>query len=119
MKLISTVLRHNRLDQVENALAMANVSNFLAYDAVLHGGGANNIESYKGITYVADSVSRLRVEIIVDDEAAEYVIEVLEAACDDGKPAERLTWAMEVSRAIDLHLPPQEPSGAAQTELSA
>ena len=98
MKVISTVLRHSRLYQVKSALARAKVSNVLVYDVTFHGGATDHTETYKGATYAIDFVSRLRVEVIVDDELADRVVGILDAACDDDGDADSLTWVMDISR---------------------
>jgi nitrogen regulatory protein P-II 1 len=100
MKLITAVIKPHRLDEVKTALQEHGVHGLTVTEASGYGRQRGHTEVYRGAEYTVDLVPKVRVEILVEDEAADEVIEVLVKAARTGKIGDGKVWSVPVETAV-------------------
>lgn len=100
MKLITAVIKPHRLDEVKTALQEHGVHGLTVTEASGYGRQRGHTEVYRGAEYTVDLVPKVRVEILVEDEAADEVIEVLVKAARTGKIGDGKVWSVSVDTAV-------------------
>ncbi|MFJ8443252.1 P-II family nitrogen regulator [Kitasatospora griseola] len=100
MKLITAVIKPHRLDEVKDALQAFGVHGLTVTEASGYGRQRGHTEVYRGAEYTVDLVPKVRVEILVEDEDAEQVIEVVVRAARTGKIGDGKVWSVPVEAVV-------------------
>ena len=85
MKLIIAIIKPFKLDDVRDALSEINVQGMTITEVKGFGRQKGHTELYRGAEYVVDFLPKLKLEIAVDTEQAEYVMETIAKAAHTGK----------------------------------
>ncbi len=85
MKLISSVIKPHKLDDVRSALSGIGLSGMTVTEVKGFGRQKGHTELYRGAEYVVDFVPKVKIEVAVDDEQLEQVIDVICSAAKTGK----------------------------------
>jgi nitrogen regulatory protein P-II 1 len=96
MKLITAIIKPFKLDDIKTALESFGAHGMTVSEAQGYGRQRGHVEVYRGAEYRVDFVPKVRVEIIVDDEDAADVIEVIAEAAKTGKIGDGKIWATHV-----------------------
>jgi nitrogen regulatory protein PII len=59
-------------------------------------------ETYRGSEYAIDFVPKVKIEIVVDDSAADAVVEAITTAAGTGKIGDGKIWITDISRLIRI-----------------
>ena len=117
MKLITAIIRPERLNHVLEALFKANVRGLTLCRARGHGGETEQVETYRGTTVKMELVDKVRLEIGVSDPFVTPTVEaVIRAArtgeVGDGKifvaPIEKVYRIRTGEQDIDAVTPPDQ-----------
>ncbi|MBX6767842.1 MAG: P-II family nitrogen regulator [Actinomadura rubrobrunea] len=100
MKLVTAVIKPFKLDDVKAALETFGVKGLTVSEAGGYGRQKGHTEVYRGAEYKVDLVPKLRVEILVDDEDAADVIDVVVKAARTGKIGDGKVWAVPVDTVV-------------------
>jgi nitrogen regulatory protein P-II 1 len=100
MKLITAVIKPFKLDEVKAALETFGVKGMTVSEASGYGRQKGHTEVYRGAEYKVDLVPKLKVEILVDDEDADEVIDVVVKAAQTGKIGDGKVWSVPVETVI-------------------
>ncbi len=85
MKFIIAYIKPYKLEQVRDALKSVGVTGMTVHDVSGFGRQGGQTEVYRGAEYEVDFVPKVRIEIIVDDEAAGPAVDALEKAAHSGE----------------------------------
>lgn len=85
MKLVIAFVKPFKLDEIKDALKAAGVSGLSVSDVRGFGRQAGHTEVYRGAEYEVDFVPKSRIDVLVDDDLAETVVDVIERAARTGK----------------------------------
>jgi len=96
MKLITAIIKPFKLDDVKAALETFGIKGLTVSEASGYGRQKGHTEVYRGAEYKVDLVPKLRVEIVVDDEDAAEVIDVVVKAAHTGKIGDGKVWSVPV-----------------------
>jgi nitrogen regulatory protein P-II 1 len=96
MKLITAIIKPFKLDDVKAALETFGIKGLTVSEASGYGRQKGHTEVYRGAEYKVDLVPKLRVEIVVDDEDAAEVIDVVVKAAQTGKIGDGKVWSVPV-----------------------
>ncbi len=103
MKLVTAIIKPFQLDAVKNALKVAGVTGLTIEDVKGFGRQGGHTELYRGAEYSIDFVPKVRLDLVVDDQAkADAVIEVIVAAARTGKIGDGKIWVSEVDRLVRI-----------------
>ncbi|GAB3680666.1 P-II family nitrogen regulator [Actinocorallia lasiicapitis] len=100
MKLITAIIKPFKLDDVKAALETFGIKGLTVSEASGYGRQKGHTEVYRGAEYKVDLVPKLRVEIVVDDEDADEVIDVVVKAAQTGKIGDGKVWSVPVDTVV-------------------
>ncbi|PYC79140.1 transcriptional regulator [Streptomyces tateyamensis] len=100
MKLITAVVKPHQLDSVKEALQAFGVHGLTVTEASGYGRQRGHTEVYRGAEYTVDLVPKIRIEVVVADDDAEEVIEVLVKAARTGKIGDGKVWSVPVETVV-------------------
>ncbi|WP_424211566.1 P-II family nitrogen regulator [Streptomyces sp. BI20] len=100
MKLITAIVKPHRLDEIKEALQTFGVQGLTVSEASGYGRQRGHTEIYRGAEYTVDLVPKIRIEVVVDEEAAEDVMNILVKAARTGKIGDGKVWSVPVDTVI-------------------
>ncbi|WP_035846037.1 P-II family nitrogen regulator [Kitasatospora azatica] len=100
MKLITAVIKPHQLDAVKEALQAFGVAGLTVTEASGYGRQRGHTEVYRGAEYTVDLVPKIRIEVVVADEDADDVIDVLVKAARTGKIGDGKVWSVPVETVV-------------------
>jgi len=100
MKLITAVVKPYRLDEVKSALRELGVHGLTVTEASGHGRQRGHTEVYRGAEYQVDLVPKTRIEVVVEDAAADDVVEAVLRAAHTGKIGDGKIWVLPVETVV-------------------
>ncbi len=102
MKLITSIIRPYKLDEVREALAQAGVSGLTVTEVRGFGRQKGHTELYRGAEYVVDFLPKIKVEAVVPDELLEAATEAIAGAARTGKVGDGKIFVSEVTQVIRI-----------------
>jgi len=96
MKLVTGIIQPHRLDDVKSALEAAGIRGMTVSEASGYGRQKGHTEVYRGAEYTVDLVPKIRIEVLVNDEDAATVLEVIVTAAQTGKIGDGKVWSVPV-----------------------
>ena len=100
MKLITAIIKPFKLDDVKAALEGQGVHGLTVSEASGYGRQKGHTEVYRGAEYTVDLVPKVRVEIVVDDDAAVGVVDAIIGAAQTGKIGDGKVWVSPVDTIV-------------------
>ncbi|MDO8107323.1 P-II family nitrogen regulator [Isoptericola sp. b441] len=100
MKLVTAVIQPHRLEDVKNALQGAGIRGLTVSEASGYGRQKGHTEVYRGAEYVVDLVPKLRLEVLVADEDAETVTDVIVRTASTGSIGDGKVWTVPVEDVV-------------------
>ncbi|GAB3984234.1 P-II family nitrogen regulator [Actinoallomurus sp. NPDC050550] len=100
MKLVTAVIKPFKLDDVKAALETFGVHGMTVSEASGYGRQRGHTEVYRGAEYKVDLVPKLRVEVLVDDEDADDIVDVIVKAAQTGKIGDGKVWSVPVDTVV-------------------
>ncbi|MFF5448385.1 P-II family nitrogen regulator [Streptomyces sp. NPDC012888] len=100
MKLITAIVKPHKLDEIKDALQAFGVQGLTVSEASGYGRQRGHTEVYRGAEYTVDLVPKIRIEVLVEDDAAEDVMGVVVAAAQTGKIGDGKVWSVPVDSVV-------------------
>jgi nitrogen regulatory protein PII len=85
MKLIKSIVRPNKVDDVKDALAALNISGMTVTEVRGHGKQKGHTAIYRGKEYNVSLLPKMEVEVVVDDALADDAIQAITVAARTGE----------------------------------
>ena len=85
MRKIEAIIKPFKLDEVKDALSDIGVQGLTVSEVKGFGRQKGHTEFYRGAEYVIDFLPKVKLEIVVSDEIATQVVEVIEHAARTGR----------------------------------
>jgi len=102
MKLISSIIRPHKLDEVRDALAQAGVSGVTVTEVRGFGRQKGHTELYRGAEYVVDFLPKLKLEAVVPDELLEAALDAIQQAARTGGVGDGKVFVSSVEQVIRI-----------------
>ena len=102
MKLITTIIKPFKVDDVKDALKSAGVQGITVSEVKGFGRQGGHTETYRGSEYAIDFVPKVCMELVVDDAQVDSVVDAIRAAAATGKIGDGKIWITEVTRLIRI-----------------
>jgi nitrogen regulatory protein P-II 1 len=96
MKLITAIVQPFTVADIHAAIDAAGVHGMTFSEAQGYGRQKGHTEVYRGAEYAVEFVPKARVDIIVEDDHAETILEVLIGAARTGKIGDGKVWVTNV-----------------------
>ena len=100
MKLVTAVIKPFKLDDVKSALESFGVHGITVTEASGYGRQKGHTEVYRGAEYTVDLVPKVRLEVLVDDEDAKDIIDVLVKSARTGRIGDGKVWSVPVDEVV-------------------
>jgi nitrogen regulatory protein P-II 1 len=117
MKLITTVIRPERLPQVKAALFRAGVTGITISRVSGHGGERELMETYRGTTLVLEFREKVRIEMACSEPFVEPTIKAILSAARTGEVGDGKIFVQPIERVIRIRTGEQD--NAALTAVNA
>lgn len=100
MKLVTAIIKPFKLEDVKAALEGRGVHGLTVTEASGYGRQKGHTEVYRGAEYTVDLVPKVRVEVVVEDEAADEVVDAIVAGASTGKIGDGKVWVIPVETIV-------------------
>jgi nitrogen regulatory protein P-II 1 len=100
MKLITAIIKPFKLDDVKSALEAYGVHGMTVSEASGYGRQRGHTEVYRGAEYTVDLVPKVRLEVLVDDDDADSVLEVIVKSAQTGRIGDGKAWMVSVDAVV-------------------
>ena len=80
VKLITTIIKPFKLDDVKDALKSIDVQGMTVSEVKGFGRQGGHTETYRGSEYAIDFVPKVQIELVVDDSQVDSVVDTIRTA---------------------------------------
>ena len=102
MKLITSIIKPFKLDEVREALAEVGVTGLTVTEVKGFGRQKGHTELYRGAEYVVDFLPKVKVEAVVAEDRVEAAIEAITKAARTGKIGDGKIFVTAVEQVIRI-----------------
>ncbi len=102
MKLITSIIKPFKLDEVREALAEVGVTGLTVTEVKGFGRQKGHTELYRGAEYVVDFLPKVKVEVAVASDRVESVIEAITKAARTGKIGDGKIFVSPIEQAVRI-----------------
>jgi len=96
MKLITAIIKPQKLDAVKEALVSQGITGMTVSEAKGFGRQLGLTEVYRGNQYKVDLIPKIRLEVLVSSKVADKAIEIIVNAARTGSIGDGKVWATAV-----------------------
>jgi len=102
MKLVTTIIKPFKLDEVREALSAIGVTGITVTEVKGFGRQKGHTELYRGAEYVVDFLPKVKIEAAIKSEMLEQVIEAIEKSANTGKIGDGKIFVFELEQVIRI-----------------
>ena len=102
MKLVTAIIKPFKLDEVREALSVIGVQGITVTEVKGFGRQKGHTELYRGAEYVVDFLPKIKLEIVVADDAVEPAIEAIIKAAHTGKIGDGKIFVTPVEQVVRI-----------------
>ena len=110
MKLIKSIVRPHKVDDVREALERLNIAGMTVTDVRGHGRQKGHTAVYRGKEYSVTLLPKVEIEVVVPDNVAEDVIEAIMAAARTGEIGDGRVFVLPVEQSYNIRTGEREAS---------
>lgn len=100
MMLVTAIVKPFALDLVRAGLEQLDVTGMTVSEVSGYGRQRGHTEVYRGADYRVDFVPKVRVEVVVADDAVDKVIDAVTRAARTGKIGDGKVWVVPVDTVV-------------------
>ena len=108
MKLIKSIVRPNKVDEVKDALERISVSGMTVTEVRGHGKQKGHTAVYRGKEYNVSLLPKMQVEAVVSDAIAEDAIRAIVEAARTGEIGDGRVFVLPVERSYRIRTGEQD-----------
>ena len=108
MKLITSIIKPFKLDEVREALSEIGVTGLTVTEVKGFGRQKGHTELYRGAEYVVDFLPKVKVEVVVPDDRLDSVTEAIVKAARTGKIGDGKIFVSPIEHAIRIRTGEQD-----------
>jgi nitrogen regulatory protein PII len=102
MKLIKTIIRPNKVDDVRDALGKLNISGMTVTEVRGHGRQKGHSAIYRGKEYNVSLLPKMQIEVVVPDLVVDEVIQVMITAARTGEIGDGRVFVLPVEQGYNI-----------------
>lgn len=102
MKKIEAIIKPFKLDSVKEALGQIGVVGMTASEVQGFGRQKGHTEIYRGAEYEIAFVPKMKIELVVDDDVAPQVVDVIVEAARTGKIGDGKVFVLPAEEAVRI-----------------
>ena len=100
MKLVTAIIKPFKLEDVKNALEAYGIHGLTISEASGYGRQRGHTEVYRGAEYTVDLVPKVRIEVLVEDDDANAVVDVITKSAQTGRIGDGKVWVSPVETVV-------------------
>ena len=100
MKLVTALVKPFKLDEVKEALTDLGLPGITVTESKGFGRQRGHTEVYRGAEYTVEFVPKVRIEVLIDDDAARQVADTIVSAARTGQIGDGKVWISPVDTII-------------------
>ncbi|MEW1808018.1 P-II family nitrogen regulator [Pseudarthrobacter sp. NPDC080039] len=100
MKLITAIVRPEKLDDIRSALEDHGVQGLTLSAASGYGRQRGHTEVYRGAEYTSDLLAKVRIEVLTTNEQYEQILALILAGSNTGRPGDGKVWITDIHDVI-------------------
>ena len=108
MKLIKSIIRQTKMDDVKDALAKLNISGMTVTEVRGHGKQKGHTAIYRGKEYDVSLLPKMEIEVVVEDAAANDAIKAIVEAARTGEIGDGRVFVLPVLESHRIRTGEQE-----------
>ncbi len=108
MKLIKSIIRPNKVDEVKDALTKLNISGMTVTEVRGHGRQKGHTAIYRGKEYNVSLLPKMEIEVVVPDEIVDEAIKAIIQAARTGEIGDGRVFVIPVSQSYKIRTGEQE-----------
>lgn len=102
MKMVEAIVKPFKLDEVKEALTKAGIQGMTVEEVKGFGRQKGHTELYRGAEYSVDFLPKVKIQILVPDEKAAEVVQVIIDAAKTGKIGDGKIFVTSVEEVIRI-----------------
>jgi nitrogen regulatory protein P-II 1 len=102
MKMVEAIVKPFKLDEVKDALTKAGIQGMTVEEVKGFGRQKGHTELYRGAEYSVDFLPKVRIQILVPDDRAGKVVEVITESAKTGKIGDGKIFVSQVEEVIRI-----------------
>jgi nitrogen regulatory protein P-II 1 len=102
VKLITAIVKPFKIEDVRDALKAAGAQGLTVTEVRGFGRQGGHAENYRGSEYRIDFVPKIRIELVVEDDAVDGIVDTIQRSAATGKIGDGKIWVTEVERIIRI-----------------
>jgi len=102
VKLVTAIVKPFKLEDVKQTLHELGIAGMTVSEVQGHGRQRGHTEVYRGAEYVVDFVPKVRLEIVVDDDAVQRVVDAIVDAARTGQIGDGKVWTTPVDDLVRI-----------------
>jgi nitrogen regulatory protein P-II 1 len=102
MKKIEAIIRHFKLDEVKDALNARGIKGMTITEVRGFGRQKGHTETYRGTEYSVDFLPKVKIEVVVGDDAAAGVIDTIVASARTGQVGDGKIFVTQLADVVRI-----------------
>jgi len=102
MKKVEAIIKPFKLDEVKAALAGRGIQGMTVSEVVGFGRHEGHLMQYRGSEYRVESLPKIKIELLVDDEWTVPVVEIIKAAACTGHGGDGKIIVSPIDQAVRI-----------------
>jgi nitrogen regulatory protein P-II 1 len=102
MNKIEAIIKPFKLDEVKEALAEIGIQGMTVSEVKGFGRQKGQTEVFRGSEYTVDFVPKIKLEIVVSDEAVERVVKAIQETAKTGKIGDGKIFIWPIKKAVRI-----------------
>jgi nitrogen regulatory protein P-II 1 len=102
MKLIKTIIRPNKLEEVRDALTKLNIAGMTVTEVRGHGRQKGHKAVYRGTEYNVTLLPKIMIELVIMDEAADDVIKTIIETARTGEIGDGRVFVIPIEQGYNI-----------------
>jgi nitrogen regulatory protein PII len=108
MKLIKSIIRPNKVDEVKDALGKLNIAGMTVTEVRGHGKQKGHTAVYRGKEYNVNLLPKMEIEVVVRDEIVDEAIKAIIQAARTGEIGDGRVFVIPVDQSYKIRTGEQE-----------
>ena len=102
MKLVKSIVRPNKVDEVRDALEKLSISGMTVSDVRGHGRQKGHTAVYRGKEYSVTLLPKVEIEVVVQDDMVDEAIKAIGAAARTGEIGDGRVFVLPVEQGYNI-----------------
>lgn len=102
MRLVTAIVQPTMLTNVQIALARHGIAGMTVTECSGYARQRGHREVYRGAEYTIDFITKVKIEVLVEDEETDAVIDVITAAARTGEVGDGKVWSTLVDEVVRI-----------------